>query len=156
MNKLIKAIHDILTQRKLTIATAESCTGGLLSFMLTSVPGSSKYFKLGLTVYSNTSKQRLLKIPAAIINKQGAVSGETAKRMAQSVKKIAKTDIGVGITGIAGPGGGTIQKPAGTVYIAVVRDNKIICSKFLFKGTRAKIKEQSALKALELIKKQNK
>ncbi|MCX5711613.1 MAG: CinA family protein, partial [Candidatus Omnitrophica bacterium] len=136
MIQTLTALHKVLLKKHFSIATAESCTGGLLGFMLTSIPGSSAYFKSGLITYSNLSKQRLLKIPAKIILKYGAVSREVAKKMAQNVRALNKTDIGVGITGIAGPSGGSGQKPLGTVYIAVQYNGKTECQRFIFKGSR--------------------
>ncbi len=151
MNKTCLGLHKILIQRRLSIATAESCTGGMLGFLLTLIPDSSKYFKLGLITYSNAAKQKLLNIPARLIRTKGAVSQEIALKMAQNVKSLAKTDIGVGITGIAGPKGETPQKPVGTVFIAVALKNKTICKKFRFKGSRNATRKQSALMALKLI-----
>jgi len=120
--------------------------------MLTQLPGSSKYFILGVTSYSNTAKKNILKIPAKVISRNGAVSKKVATLMAENVRKIAGTDIGVGITGIAGPSGGLTQKPVGTVFIALSTRNTTICKKFIFKGSRTAIREQSALKALQLLK----
>jgi len=151
MNKECQKLHEILTKRRFTLATAESCTGGLLGSLLTSTPGSSKYFKLGVIAYSNKAKQILLKLPGSLIKTKGAVSREVAAKMAQNVKRLAGTDIGVGITGIAGPSGGTTQKPVGTVYIAAALKNKTICMKSQFKGGRDKIRKLSALTALKLI-----
>ena len=152
MPNILKYIHDYLLKNKRTISTAESCTGGLLSFMLTKLPGSSKYFLLGVVSYSNAAKKSMLRIPTKVISKNGAVSKEVATLMAKNVRRIARTDIGVGITGIAGPSGGLTQKPVGTVFIAVSAKNKSICKKFVFKGNRAAIRKQAALKALQLLK----
>ena len=135
-----------------TVAVAESCTGGLLSSLLTYIGCSSKYFILGIVAYSNKSKQDILKIPAGFIAKKGTVSQEVAEKLAQNVRKMAKTDFGIGVTGIAGPTGGTPKKPAGTVFIAVTSKNKTISKKFHFTGNRAAIRKKSALKALELLK----
>jgi nicotinamide-nucleotide amidase len=153
MKGLIEQIHKTLIKKQKTLAVAESCTGGLVSVLLTQIPGSSQYFILGVVVYSNKTKQTLLKIPARLIAKKGAVSKEVAQKMAQSVRKIAKADFGIGITGIAGPTGGTFKKPVGTVFIAIDGKNKKLCKKFLFKGNRIVIRKKSALKALELLKK---
>jgi len=152
MPNILKNIHNYLSKKNKTISTAESCSGGLLSFMLTQLPGSSKYFILGVTSYSNTAKKNILKIPAKVISRNGAVSKKVATLMAENVRKIAGTDIGVGITGIAGPSGGLTQKPVGTVFIALSTRNTTICKKFIFKGSRTAIREQSALKALQLLK----
>jgi len=149
---LINQIHKFLVKNKKTIAVAESCTGGLLSNILTSLPDSSKYFMLGVVVYSNKAKENILKISAGTIAKKGAVSKDVAKLLAKSVRSLAKTDFGIGITGIAGPGGGSKEKPVGTVFIAIDSKNKRICEKFNFTGTRSSIRKKSALKALELLK----
>ncbi|TBR16098.1 CinA family protein [bacterium] len=145
-------IHNILTSRRKTLAIAESCTGGLASSLLTKIPGSSKYFILGAITYSNKAKEKILKIPHKILSAKGAVSEETATLMAKNIRKIAGTDFGVGITGIAGPGGGTTDKPVGTVFIAISSKNKTTCQKFAFSGNRNKIQLNAALKALELLK----
>jgi nicotinamide-nucleotide amidase len=150
---IVKQIHNLLLKRKKTIAVAESCTGGLLSTLLTDISGSSGYFILGTVVYSNFSKNLLLKVPLSVIRKNGAVSKVVAEKMAASIRKLAKTDYGIGITGIAGPTGGTIQKPLGTVFIALAGKNKQICQRFIFKGNRTSIRKQAALKALQLLKK---
>ncbi len=151
MKPYINQIHTILTQSSKTIAVAESCTGGLLSALLTEKPGSSKYFILGVIAYNNSAKKGILRIPQQIIIKNGAVSKEIAQKMAQSVRTLAKTDFGIGITGIAGPTGATAGKPIGTVFIAVSAKNKLICRRFQFKGTRLTIRKTAALKALELL-----
>ncbi len=151
MQSIANQIHKLLIKRQKTIATAESCTGGLLSASLTRFPGSSKYFILGITTYSNKAKENILKIPSSLIAKKGAVSGETALLMASRVKKIAISDFGIGITGIAGPTGGTLKKPVGTVFIAIDSGNKKICHKFIFKGSRSNIRKKAALKTLELL-----
>ncbi len=145
-------VHKILTAKNKTLAIAESCTGGLASSLLTKIPGSSKYFILGIVTYHNRSKEKILKIPHKILATKGAVSKETATLMARNIKKIAKTDFGIGITGIAGPSGGTINKPVGTVFIAVNSKNKTTCKKFVFSGSRNQIQLAAALKALELLK----
>lgn len=151
MQDMINQVHKLLIKRKKTIAVAESCTAGLVSTLLTQVSGSSKYFILGVVTYSNKAKEALLKIPANLIAKKGAVSQEVAQKMAQSIRRLAKTDFGIGITGIAGPTGGTSRKPVGTVFVAIDSKNKIICRKFHFIGNRITIRKKTALKALELL-----
>jgi PncC family amidohydrolase len=153
MEDLVRQIHTLLLRKKLTIAAAESCTGGLLSSLLTSRPGSSAYFMLGAVVYSNRAKHTVLSIPLALINRHGAVSKQVAVKMALAVRKQAETDIGIGITGIAGPTGGTPDKPVGTVYIAASKRGKTISTKYNFRGTRAGIRNQSARAALNMLKK---
>jgi len=150
-NKIVKQAHNRLIKKGLKLAIAESCTGGLLASMLTELSGSSKYLILGLVTYSNESKTSLLKIPAALIAKKSAVSYEVAELMARNARILAKADLGVGITGIAGPAGGVAGKPVGTVFIAVNSKSKQLYQKFLFKGNRSSIRKQSALKALELL-----
>ncbi len=152
MARIIKQIHTTLIKAKKTISVAESCTGGVASSFLTRLPGSSQYFILGIVAYSNKAKISILKIPENTIAQKGAVSQEVAKKMASQVKKISKTDFGIGITGIAGPTGATLNKPIGTVFIAVAAKNKIICNKFVFKGNRNDIQKTAALKSLQLLK----
>ena len=152
MQNIIKYLHKYLIRSGKTLATAESCTGGILSSLLTQLSGSSQYFILGAVTYSNQAKENILKIPSSIIAKNGTVSKNVACLMANNIRHIAKTDLGIGITGIAGPTGATPNKPIGTVFIAVADKNKTICKKFIFRGNRASIRKQSALKALELLK----
>lgn len=144
-------IHNILVKNKLTLAVAESCTGGRLSALLTQTSGSSQYFIFGIVAYHNKAKINILKIPATTIAKFGAVSEQTAKKMAQNARLIARTDFGIGITGIAGPTGATRTKPIGTVFIALAQKNRVLCKKFIFKGRRITVQNQAALKALELL-----
>ncbi|MCK9594619.1 MAG: CinA family protein [Candidatus Omnitrophica bacterium] len=152
METIIRQTNKYLIKNRKTLSVAESCTGGLFSFLLTSLPGSSKYFKLGAVVYSNQAKHDILGIPLALIKKHGAVSQEVAEAMAHAVRRIAKTDYGIGITGIAGPSGGTKIKPIGTVFIAVTFKNGYICNQYCFKGNRSLIQRQSALAALHLLR----
>ncbi|MDD5730140.1 MAG: CinA family protein [Candidatus Omnitrophica bacterium] len=152
MQPIVGEIHKSLLKNHKTVAVAESCTGGLTSAMLTELPGSSAFFLLGAITYSNAAKERVLKVPSVIIKENGAVSKIVAVSMAGSVRKIVGADFGIGITGIAGPGGGTPLKPVGTVYIACSDKNKTICKKFIFKGSRGRIRAQAALKALQLLK----
>lgn len=149
---IINQLHNLLIKNKKTLAAAESCSGGLTSNLLTQIPCSSKYFILGIVAYSNKVKIDILKIPSVLILKKGAVSQEVAEKMAQSVRKLAKTDFGIGITGIAGPTGGTIEKPVGTVFIAIDTRDKKICKKFHFTGNRNSIRQNSALKAFYMLK----
>jgi PncC family amidohydrolase len=138
----------ILLRQHKTIAVAESCTGGLLCDSLTNIPGASSFFWLGIIAYDNQAKVKLLKVPSSVIKKHGAVSLEVAKLMAQNIRKILKTDLGVGITGIAGPLGGTAAKPVGRVYIAVANAKSTVAQKFQFKGSRLSIKNQAAQQAM--------
>lgn len=152
MEKIVNQIYKLLIKRRKNIAVAESCTAGLLSNLLTQIPGSSQYFILGVVAYSNKAKEIILRVPSAFIAKHGAVSKEVASLMAGGIRKIAKTDFGIGITGIAGPTGGTPQKPVGMVFIAIDSKNKKLNKKFRFSGTRLTIRKKAALKALELLR----
>ena len=152
MTKLEPEIHRLFIKSNLTLAAAESCTGGLLSNIITNASGSSRFFLLGITAYSNQAKISVLKIPRSVIAKYGAVSAEVARLMASSIRRLAKSDFGVGITGIAGPKGSSAGKPVGTVFIAVDSAHKKICARFRFKGTRLTVKRNAAFKALELLK----
>ena len=145
---LEKVVGDLLREHKLTIAVAESCTGGLLASRLTDVPGSSDYVDRGVVCYSNQSKTDLAGVPASLIEAHGAVSEPVAKAMAEGIRARAGTNIGIGITGIAGPDGGTPDKPVGTVAIAVVVDEEIRIRTFQFLGGREMVKFQAAQSAL--------
>ena len=152
MKELGKKIVNKLTKKKLTISTAESCTGGLLSSAITSVVGSSKVFILGLVTYSNQSKIKVLKVLKNIIRKYGAVSEQVCLAMVMNLNKISKTNISISITGIAGPGGGTKKKPVGLVYIGIKKRNKISVRKYLFKNKgRTFIQKAAVNKSLRLI-----
>lgn len=151
MEPIVKHVYSSLIKMHKTVAVAESCTGGLLSSLLTYIGGSSKYFILGIVAYSNKSKQEILKIPAGFIAKKGSVSQEVAEKLAQNVRKMAKTDFGIGVTGIAGPTGGTFKKPVGTVFIAVASENKTISKEFHFTCNRGVIRKKAAFKTMELL-----
>jgi len=141
-----------LLESGLTLSTAESCTGGLISKLLTDVPGSSAYYMGGVISYSNESKIKLLGVREDTLKDFGAVSAETALEMADGVRKALSTECSLAVTGIAGPGGGSDEKPVGTVFIACARDGRDTLSMgFHFKGTRAEIRAQSAEAALELL-----
>ena len=152
MKKLSNKLVKLLRKRKLKISFAESCTGGLLSNSITSVSGSSKIFTLGLVTYSNQSKINILKVPKKIIIKHGAVSYETCISMVKNLNNISNTNISVSITGVAGPKGGTKQKPVGLVFIGIKKGNKTLVRKFLFKNKkRTSIQRAAVNKALNLI-----
>ena len=152
MKKLSHKIVKLLIRKRLKISFAESCTGGLLSSSITSISGSSKVFNLGLVTYSNQAKIKVLKVPKKILVKHGAVSNETCLSMVKQLSKISKTSISVSITGIAGPKGGTKQKPVGLVYIGVKKGSKLIIKKNLFKSkNRKSIQKASVNKALKII-----
>ena len=152
MKKLSQKIVNLLRKRKLKISFVESCTGGLLSSSITSISGSSKVFTFGLVTYSNQSKIITLKVPKNIIRKNGAVSYEACLSMVKNLNKIARTNISVSITGVAGPKGGTKQKPVGLVFIGIKKSNKTLVKKYLFKNKkRISIQRASVNKALNLI-----
>ena len=152
MKKLTQKIVKLLSKKKLKISFAESCTGGLLSSQITSISGSSKVFTLGLVTYSNQAKINILKVPKKVIMKNGAVSYETCLSMVKKLNKISKTNISVSITGVAGPNGGTKQKPVGLVYIGIKKANKTLVKKFLFKNKkRSSVQKATVNKALNLI-----
>jgi len=134
-----------------TLAIAESCTGGLISNLLTNIPGSSAFFILGIIAYANIAKTKILKISPDLLKEYGAVSAPVASAMAQAVRQLLKTDYGLGITGIAGPRGGSPQKPVGTVFIAVSHGPKTTVKKYLFKGSRMSIKKRAAQTALKML-----
>ena len=152
MKKVAQKVIKLLSKKNLKISFAESCTGGLLSSSITSISGSSKIFTMGLVTYSNQAKINILKVPKRIIIKYGAVSYETCLSMVKNLNKISKTNISVSITGIAGPNGGTREKPVGLVYIGIKKNNKILVKKFLFKSKIRKLIQQNTVnKALDLI-----
>ena len=152
MKKLSQKLIKILSKKKLKISFAESCTGGLLSSSITSISGSSKVFTVGLVTYSNQAKINILKVPKKIIVKYGAVSYQTCLYMVKNLNKISKTNISISITGVAGPNGGTKQKPVGLVFIGVKKGNKTLVKKFLFKNrTRNSIQRSTVNKSLNLI-----
>ena len=149
---LEEVIAALLIEKKLTIAVAESCTGGLITSRLTDVSGSSDYLERGLVTYSNAAKISMLGVPAEIIEKHGAVSEETARRMAEGVRKLAGTDLGLSSTGIAGPTGGSKEKPVGTVYIALADSQKTICRHYAYRWDRKRNKDIFSETALFLLK----
>ena len=148
----MKSLIGILIKKKLKIAVAESCTGGLLASSFTSISGASKVFSLGLVTYSNQAKIKILKINKNIIKNYGAVSRECCYAMVKNLSKISKANINVSITGIAGPKGGTKQKPVGLVYIGIKKTNKIQINKCLFRSKkRSSIQKATVKKALDLV-----
>ena len=149
---LNQKIVSLLKKEKLKLAVAESCTGGMLSSAITSVSGSSKVFTMGLVTYSNQAKTSILKIPNQIIKKNGAVSVQCCLAMVNNLSKISKAKICISITGIAGPKGGSKQKPVGLVYIGVKIGKKVIINKCNFKNnSRNLIQKQTVKKALNLL-----
>ncbi|MDC3157893.1 CinA family protein [Candidatus Pelagibacter sp.] len=152
MSNLSLKIVKLLTKKKLSLSFAESCTGGLLASSITSISGSSKVFNMGLVTYSNSSKVKLLKVPKKTITKYGAVSYETCLSMLKNLSKISKSNISVSITGVAGPNGGTKEKPVGLVYIGLKKGSKIFIKKNLFKSKkRISIQKVTVKQALKMI-----
>ena len=148
----MKSLINLLIKKKIKVSFAESCTGGLLASTVTSINGASKVFNLGLITYSNQSKIKVLKVNKNIIKKYGAVSYECCKSMVNNLAKISKANINISITGIAGPKGGTKQKPVGLVYIGIKKGNKIKVNEYLFKSQkRSSIQRATVKKALDLI-----
>ena len=152
MKKNAQKLVKLLSKKNLKISFAESCTGGLLSSSITSISGSSKVFTIGLITYSNQAKIKLLNVNKKTILKYGAVSYETCLSMVKNLSKISKTNISVSITGVAGPKGGTKQKPVGLVYIGIKRGNKTIIRKNLFKNkNRYSIQKSTVNQAHKMI-----
>ena len=152
MNDLSSKVVRILTKKKLSVSFAESCTGGLLASTITSISGSSKVFNIGLITYSNNAKVKLLKVPKKTITKHGAVSHETCLSMVENLSKISKSNISISITGVAGPNGGTKQKPVGLVYVGLKKGRKTIIKKNLFKNKgRIFIQKATVKKVLKMV-----
>ena len=148
----IQLLHKKLIKNKLTISVAESCTGGLLAHNLTKLANSSKYFQMGLTTYSNEAKIKILKVNKNIINKYGAVSKECCKSMVQNLSKISKSKINVSITGIAGPGGASKDKPVGLVYIGIKMGKYLLILENKFKSkNRNSIQKSTVQKVIKII-----
>jgi nicotinamide-nucleotide amidase len=145
-------IAKLYKKKQLKLAVAESCTGGGLAYWLTSIPGSSEWFDRGFVTYSNAAKKEMLGVSEETLTKYGAVSSETAGEMAEGTLKHSQADVAIAITGIAGPGGGSVQKPVGTVWIGCSsRTAKTITQDYLLLGDRTTIREQSISLALDLI-----
>ena len=152
MSNLSLKIIKLLTKKKLKVSFVESCTGGLLASSITSNSGSSKVFNMGLVTYSNNAKVKFLKVPKKTITKYGAVSYETCLSMVKNLSKISKSNILISITGVAGPNGGTVEKPVGLVYIGLKKGNKIIIKRNLFKNKkRISIQKATVNHALKMI-----
>ena len=147
---LPEAIGKILTRKKKTLSVAESCTGGLLAAQMTRFPGASEYFKGGMTVYSNEQKE-LLGIPKPLVTAKGAVSREVAVKLAEKMRDYAKTTYSLGVTGIAGPAGGSKRKPVGLVYIGMATPKGSKGWKHIFWGDRVQVQIKAARKALEYL-----
>ena len=150
--KLEQVIGKLLLKKKKTLSIAESCTGGLLADRITDIPGSTKYFQIGVVAYSNESKNKVLNIPIETIKEHGAVSRQVASLMAKNVRLLSRSDIGIGISGIAGPTGGTKKKPVGLVYISLSTKDKTLCKEYRFLGQRNIIKFKATQAALNMIR----
>lgn len=145
---VVKKFSDAFRESGFTLSVAESCTGGLISHLVTSAPGSSSYFLCGFVVYSNESKTKILGVPPDTIEKYGAVSRETVAKMLEGAMERTRSDAAIAVSGIAGPSGGTAEKPVGTVYIGVSARGKMRIERHLFSGGRDEIKMQAAEAAL--------
>ncbi len=146
------AVADLLTAERYTVATAESCTGGLLAALLTDVPGSSAYFLRGWVTYANAAKHEELSIPESMIADHGAVSEPVARAMAEAARKFAESDFALATTGVAGPGGGSEDKPVGTVWIALASSEGVEARKFIFPGDRKSIRLRASQMALAMLR----
>ena len=144
-------VGKLLQKRKLKLALAESCTGGLVSNRITDIPGSSEYFWGGVVAYAYEAKVELLGVSWDTLNSRGAVSRDTVLEMARGARRVLSTDIAVSVSGIAGPGGGTAEKPVGTTWIGLVTDNGEWATVFHFSGDRAHIKQAAADSALQIL-----
>jgi PncC family amidohydrolase len=145
---LVEEMSRALLAKHHTLAVAESCTGGMVAEAITGIPGVSRFFKGGVTAYSNEAKEKLLCIPAAVLDRYGAVSGETVTLMAENIRKELKTTCAVAVSGIAGPDGGTAKKPVGLVFISVIAGTKKHTCSHEFEGNRQQIRECATEAAL--------
>lgn len=149
--KLVNKVSDELKKQHKTIATAESCTGGLLAHTFTNISGSSEYFDRGVVTYSNKAKTEVLGVSEEVLRTHGAVSKEVAASMAQAIRQNAHVDYGLATTGVAGPTGGTNDKPVGLVYIGLSAKDSVLVKKYLFTGDRLANKESTCQAAVELL-----
>lgn len=145
-------IGEFLREKGLTLAVAESCTGGLLGMRITEVPGSSDYFRGGVIAYSNAVKEKVLGVPREVLVERGAVSAECAQAMAEGVRALLGADLALAITGIAGPTGGTLEKPVGLVYIALAGSLGVEVERHQFQGSRRDVRWAASQAALELLR----
>jgi PncC family amidohydrolase len=152
MNTLEELVAHLLTEQGLTIAVAESCTGGLIAHRLTNVSGSSAYFIGGVVAYANEVKEQVLGVSGETLAAHGAISEETARGMARGARRLFDTDLAISATGIAGPTGGTPQKPVGLVYVALAASDQELCQRHLWQGDRLENKRQTSEAALEMLR----
>ena len=150
INKQSEILLYNCLEKNLTITTAESCTGGMIASSIVSISGSSAIFKSSVVTYSNDMKSKILNIPLKLITKNGAVSNIIAHNMASNVLNVMNADISIAVTGIAGPSGGNIDKPVGLVYIGIGTKKNVVTKKYLFKGNRLRIRQETTLEALKL------
>ncbi len=150
--ELEEVVGRMLKERKMSLSVAESCTGGLLGYRITKVSGSSEYFMGGVISYSNEAKRDILGVSRENLERYGAVSEEVAREMAEGAKRLFRTDFGIGITGIAGPTGGTPEKPVGLVYIAIATPTETICQRNIFPGDRESVRWRSSQTALDMLR----
>ena len=150
INKQSEILFHNCLEKKLTITTAESCTGGMIASSIVSVSGSSAIFKSSVVTYSNEMKSKILNIPLKSINENGAVSKVIAYTMAYNVLDLMNSDISIAVTGIAGPDGGSKNKPVGLVHIGIGTKKNIVTKRYLFKGNRLKVRQETTLEALKL------
>ncbi|MEW6664597.1 MAG: CinA family nicotinamide mononucleotide deamidase-related protein [Thermodesulfobacteriota bacterium] len=149
---MAEVVGALLREKALTLSTAESCTGGLIGHLLTQVPGSSDYYQGGVVVYSNPSKVRLLGVLPETLREHGAVSDPAVRQMAEGIRKAIPSAMGISVTGIAGPGGGSREKPVGTVYIGLATNAGTRSGKYHFRGSREQVKSNSAMMALDWVR----
>jgi len=149
--ELARRTGKTLIRKRLSLSVCESCTGGMLGSILTSIPGSSQYFLGGIIAYSDKTKKDIVGVRSVTLKNHGAVSVDVAKEMAQGVQKLLGSDIGLGITGIAGPSGGTKKKPVGLVYVSLSHKEHILVKRFLFRGKREQIRKKVCKAALLLL-----
>jgi PncC family amidohydrolase len=147
--QLARRLGKALKEKNMTVATAESCTGGMIGAAITAIAGSSDYFMGGVIAYDNRIKRELLKVPAATLEKYGAVSSQTAAAMAAGARALLKTDCAIAVSGVAGPGGGTKQKPVGLVYIGIAAPGSCKSLKRNFTGDRGRIREKTVAAGLQ-------
>ncbi len=148
---LTRQIGALLLKHHLRLATAESCTGGQIASQITAIAGASGYFESGVIAYNNAAKTRLLSVSETLIEKKGAVSAEVARAMAEGIRKNAETELGLSVTGIAGPDGGSDEKPVGLVFIALASQKKTEVIRFHFSGDRKTIQDKATQTALEQV-----
>ena len=151
MEDLAKRAGELLKRMGLTLSLAESCTGGLIAHRITNISGSSNYFLGGVVAYSNEAKEKILGLPHETLLRYGAVSEETARAMAEGARRLFVSDLALAVTGIAGPTGGTPEKPVGLVYIALAAEEEVRCERHIWNGDRLQNKAQSAEAALEML-----